>query len=201
MMDNSSQKERVDMGAWLQWLQIAASEAAYSSRLPISTALRDNPQRYPFPVGTHDWHAVHNLGSRQSTMARVHTGQVIICIHTKLQNKEHGIEALVRAKFKFPGCQKIHISKKWEFTKCNGDEFGNMVAEKQLIPDDCGIKYLCNCGSLDKWWAVHHESLGTVPSLCSPINSTFLSKKKKKKKGRIHPSTTFLFYLDPQCFG
>jgi ribosomal protein L16/L10AE len=32
-------------------------------------------------------------------------------IHTKLQNKEYVIEALCRAKFKFPGHQKIHISK------------------------------------------------------------------------------------------
>ncbi|EPY75684.1 hypothetical protein CB1_001592004 [Camelus ferus] len=51
---------------------------------------------------------------------------------TKLQNKEHVIEALYRAKFKFPGRQKIHISKKWGFTKFNGDEFENMVAEKNL---------------------------------------------------------------------
>ena len=32
--------------------------------------------------------------------------------HTKLQNKESVTEALCRAKFKFPGRQKIHISKK-----------------------------------------------------------------------------------------
>ncbi|VTJ89292.1 Hypothetical predicted protein, partial [Marmota monax] len=50
---------------------------------------------------------------------RVHVGQVIMSIRTKLQNKEHVIEALCRAKFKFPGCQKIHISKKWGFTLPN----------------------------------------------------------------------------------
>ena len=51
-------------------------------------------------------------------------------IRTKLQNKEHVIEALRQAKFKFPGRQKIHISKKWGFTKFNVDEFENMEAEK-----------------------------------------------------------------------
>eukprot|EP00069_Balaena_mysticetus_P014221 bmy_08631T0 len=56
-------------------------------------------------------------------------------IRTKLQNKEHVIEALRRAKLKFSGCQKIHVSKKWGFTKFNTDEFENMVAEKRLIPD------------------------------------------------------------------
>ena len=41
----------------------------------------------------------------------VHTDQVILSICTKLQKKGHVIEALFRAKFKIPGCQKIHISK------------------------------------------------------------------------------------------
>ncbi|KAK2102146.1 60S ribosomal protein L10 [Saguinus oedipus] len=76
-------------------------------------------------------------------------------IHTKLQNKEHVIEALHRAKFKFPGCQKIRISKKWGFTKFNASEFEDMVAEKRLIPDGCGVKYIPNCGPLDKWLGLH----------------------------------------------
>ena len=45
---------------------------------------------------------------------------------TKLQNKEHVIEALCRAKFKFPGHQKIQTSKKWGSTKFNVDEFEDM---------------------------------------------------------------------------
>ena len=53
------------------------------------------------------------MGSRQvCTVARVHIGQVTVSICTKLRNKEHVIKALPRAKFKFSGCQKIHIAKK-----------------------------------------------------------------------------------------
>lgn len=44
-------------------------------------------------------------------VARLHTGQVIMSIHTKLLNKEL-VEALCRAKFKFSGCQKTYTSKK-----------------------------------------------------------------------------------------
>ncbi|XP_031236139.1 60S ribosomal protein L10-like [Mastomys coucha] len=95
------------------------------------------------------------FGKPQGTVARVHIGQVIMSICTKLQNKEHVIEALRRAKFKFPGHQKIHISKKWGFTKFNADEFEDMVAEKWLIPDGCGVKYIPNRGPLDKWRALH----------------------------------------------
>ena len=82
-------------------------------------------------------------------------GQVITPIHTELRNKDHVIEALCWAKFKFPGCQNIHISKKWGFTKFNTNEFENLVAEKQLIPDGCGVNYISNRGPLDKWRALH----------------------------------------------
>lgn len=50
-----------------------------------------------------------------------------ICI--RLQNKEHVIEALHRAKFKFPDHQKIHIPKKWGFTNFNANEFDDLVTE------------------------------------------------------------------------
>ncbi|XP_078183613.1 cordon-bleu protein-like 1 isoform X14 [Callithrix jacchus] len=95
------------------------------------------------------------FGKPQDTVARVHIGQVIMSICTKLQNKEHVMEALSRAKFKFPGSQKIHISKKRGFTKFNADKFEDMVAEKRLIPNGCGVKYIPNCGPLHKWWTLH----------------------------------------------
>ncbi|XP_055212991.1 large ribosomal subunit protein uL16-like [Gorilla gorilla gorilla] len=95
------------------------------------------------------------FGKPQGTVARVHTGQVIMSIRTKLQNKEHVIEALRRAKFKFSGRQKIHISKKWGFTKFNANEFEDMVTEKRLIPDGWWVKYISNRGPVDKWRALH----------------------------------------------
>ncbi|XP_054405385.1 large ribosomal subunit protein uL16-like [Pongo abelii] len=82
------------------------------------------------------------FGKPQGTVARGHIGQVTISIRTKLQNKEHVTEALHTAKFKFSGCQMIHFSKKWGFTKFNVDEFEDMVAEKWLIPDGCGVKHI-----------------------------------------------------------
>ncbi|KAB0383676.1 hypothetical protein FD755_005593 [Muntiacus reevesi] len=67
------------------------------------------------------------FGKPQGTVVRVHIGQVIMSIRTKLQNKEH---------FK-------------------ADEFENMVAEKRLIPDGCGVRYNPSHGPLAKWWALH----------------------------------------------
>ncbi|XP_036607198.1 60S ribosomal protein L10-like [Trichosurus vulpecula] len=95
------------------------------------------------------------FGKPQGTVAGVHIGQVIMSIRTKVQNKEHAIEALQRVKFKFPGCQKIQISEEWGFMKFNADEFEDMIAEKRLIPDGCGVKYIPSWGPLDKWWALY----------------------------------------------
>ena len=86
-------------------------------------------------------------------MARVHIGQVAMSIHTKLQNKEHVIEVLCRAKLKFPGCQTIHITENWGFTKFNVDEVENL-AEKQLVPESCEVEYVPIPSPLDKWWAL-----------------------------------------------
>ncbi|KAH0509514.1 60S ribosomal protein L10 [Microtus ochrogaster] len=79
-----------------------------------------------------------SFGKPQGIVVRLHTGQVTIFVCTKLQNKEHVIEALPRAKFKFPGHPKTHLSKKWAFTKFNADEFEDMVTEKRLAPDGMG---------------------------------------------------------------
>lgn len=87
-------------------------------------------------------------------MGSVHIGQVSMSICAKLQEREHVPEVIYRAKFKFPGLQKIHIFKKWGFTKFNGDKFENMVAEKWLIPKGNGFEYTPNRGPLDKWPAL-----------------------------------------------
>ncbi|EGV98418.1 60S ribosomal protein L10 [Cricetulus griseus] len=105
------------------------------------------------------------FGKPQGIVARVHIGQVIMPNCTKLQSKEHVTEALCRAKFKFPGRQKINISKKWGFTKFNADELEGMVAENRLIPDGYGVKYIPNTGPLDKWRALHSCEL----PWCSPV--------------------------------
>ena len=93
-------------------------------------------------------------------------------------------EALHRAKFKCLGCQETCISKKWGFTQFNVEEFANMVAGKQLILDDCGVKYIPN---LDRQRACTHESLDTVPSLLMATNKSYFPVKKNRmwrKNGR-----------------
>ena len=59
----------------------------------------------------------HAYGKPQGVVARVKIGQVLISIRTRDANRAAAIESLRRAKFKFPGRQKIIESKKWGFTK------------------------------------------------------------------------------------
>merc|ERR1712116_14502 len=57
------------------------------------------------------------FGKPQGTVARVHIGQPIMSIRSNDKNRAAVIESLRRAKFKYPGRQKIFVSKKWGFTK------------------------------------------------------------------------------------
>ena len=163
------------------WSNLAAAAASWSwgpgamaanssllgsicSLVPVQVAQRD-PRDSPFQ-DLQDWHAVPSQGSRpvgsvslegpsglpKGTVVRVHVGQ-IMSIHTKQQDKEYVTEVLLGAKFKLPGHQKIHISKKWGFTKFNEDK--NMGTEEQLTVDGCGVKYITNHGPLDKWQTLH----------------------------------------------
>ncbi|KAI4537162.1 hypothetical protein MG293_013365 [Ovis ammon polii] len=116
------------------------------------------------------------FGKPQGTVARVHFGQVIMSIRTKLQNKEHVIE-LCRARFKFPGCQKIHFSKKWGFIKLNVDKFEDSVAEKQLILDGYRLKHIPSCGLWANGEPCTHEILGVIPSLLMPTNKSYFPIK------------------------
>lgn len=90
----------------------------------------------------------------QDTVTRVHIFQVIKYLTPSCRTRSM-IEVLHRAWFKFPGCQKIHVSKKWGFTKFNADEFEAMAAEMWLILGAFGVKYIPSHDPIAEWWALH----------------------------------------------
>ena len=154
------------------------------SVLHIRVALRDPRDSlfwWTFKSGMLSQTSMYSaFGNPQGTVAMVHTDQVILSIRTKLQ-KRHEIEALFRAKFKFPGCQKIHISKDQRFTKFNADEFESMVAEKWLIPDGYRVKYnLIVVPWKNGGLALTRALALSLPYSCPQINPILLSKKKKE---------------------
>jgi len=80
--------------------------------------------------------------------ARVSIGQVLISVRTKDAVKEHVIEGLNRARFKFPGRQRVVVSKNWGFTKYTREEYEKLKAEGRVIPDGAHCKIANNHGVL-----------------------------------------------------
>lgn len=72
-------------------------------------------------------------GKPYGTVARVNIGQVILSIRTKENNAAVVMEALRRARYKFPGRQKIIVSKKWGFTNVGKDEYLKLKEEKRVL--------------------------------------------------------------------
>ena len=91
------------------------------------------------------------FGKPQGTVARVHIGQPIMSVRARENHKDHVIEALRRAKFKFPGRQKIYISRKWGFTKFDKTIYEDWRAQGRLVPDGVNAKYIPDHGPLRKW--------------------------------------------------
>ena len=88
------------------------------------------------------------FGKPYGKVARVHIGQVIMSVRAKDVNKANVIESLRRAKFKFPGRQKILLSRKWGFTKVNKDSFKEMMEAGKLRLDGVNVQILRDAGPL-----------------------------------------------------
>lgn len=73
-------------------------------------------------------------GKPYGTVARVDIGQILLSIRCKENNAAVVTEALRRARYKFPGRQKIIISRKWGFTNVNKEEYLKLKDEKKVVP-------------------------------------------------------------------
>ena len=61
-------------------------------------------------------------------------------IRCRDQHKAVIIEALRRARYKFPGRQKIIVSKKWGFTPLDRADYEELKANKQVINDGAYVQ-------------------------------------------------------------
>ncbi|CAH1438064.1 unnamed protein product [Lactuca virosa] len=80
--------------------------------------------------------------SHQGVCARVSIGQVLLSVRCKDGNSQHAHEALCRAKFKFPGRQKIIVSRKWGFTKFSRTDYVQWKFENRIMSDGVNAKLL-----------------------------------------------------------
>lgn len=89
-------------------------------------------------------------GKPNGTVARVKIGQILISVRTRDANLAHAIEALRRSQYKFPGRQKIIISKMWGFTNLPRNEYTEKREAGQIKMDGTFVKFLSNHGPIAK---------------------------------------------------
>jgi large subunit ribosomal protein L10e len=77
------------------------------------------------------------------------SGQVIMSIRCRDANRAIIIEALRRARYKFPGRQKIIVSKKWGFTSLDRPDYEALKANKQVVNDGAYVQFLKPKGNLE----------------------------------------------------
>jgi large subunit ribosomal protein L10e len=90
-------------------------------------------------------------GKPQGLVARVRIGQPLMSIRIRDHHEAHAYEALRRAKFKFPGRQKIFTSKKWGFTKFDREQFQEGLQNGTIVTDGVGCQYKPNHGPIAAW--------------------------------------------------
>merc|ERR1719331_2257580 len=72
------------------------------------------------------------FGKAYGTAARVDIGQVCMSVRTKEEKLEIAAEALRRAKHKFAGRQKVHVSSYFGFTKFKKDDYAKWQERGRL---------------------------------------------------------------------
>ena len=90
------------------------------------------------------------FGKALGKAARVDIGSILFSVRVKEAHVKFAMEALKRAKAKFPGRQKVVTSHKWGFTKLTRAEYSRLRNEKKIINDGSGIKIIGERGPLSR---------------------------------------------------
>lgn len=88
------------------------------------------------------------FGKPNGTVARVNIGQIILSVRTRDTHRATAIEALRRSQYKFPGRQKIIVSKNWGFTPLRREEYMAKKTEGKVRVDGAYVQFLSNKGSI-----------------------------------------------------
>ena len=103
------------------------------------------------------------FGRTYGKCARVDIGQVLISVRCREDKCEAAVEALRRAKFKFPGRQKILKSMKWGFTNYDRETYVKGRQEKWLVATGSMVEYQDKHGRLGQTRATRYNNGHIVP--------------------------------------
>lgn len=91
------------------------------------------------------------FGKTYGTVARVEIGQILLSVRARDNHKAQVMEALRRAKYKFPGRQRLCASENWGFTKIRRERYEELKKEGRLIKDGINVKVVPSKGKLDPY--------------------------------------------------
>lgn len=153
------------------------SEALEASRIACNKYMQTRVGREGFHmrIRVHPWHVVRinkmlscagadrlqqgmrgAFGKGLCKSARVAIGQVLMSVRVAPENVPEAKEALRRAKFKFPGRQKIFVSRKFGFTDLIKADFYRLQKEGKIIPDGINVKVVGDHGPLSRLPCFRH---------------------------------------------
>jgi large subunit ribosomal protein L10e len=89
------------------------------------------------------------FGKPTGVTARVNIGDVLLSIRCRDGDREKVIEALRRAKFKFPGRQTIVESNRWGFTPYTREDFQKFTDQNRLIDLGAHVKLKLGKGPIN----------------------------------------------------
>ncbi len=90
------------------------------------------------------------FGKPIGVAARVKIGSILMSIRCREDKAGAAVEALRRAKFKFPGRQKIFVSKNWGFTQFTKEDYAKYKTAGRLIPQGVHVQWLSSNGPLSR---------------------------------------------------
>ena len=148
-----------------------SSEALEAARIACNKYMTTHVGREGFHmrIRIHPWHVVRinkmlscagadrlqqgmrgAFGKGLCKAARVEIGQILMSCRVKPEGVAHAKEALRRAKFKFPGLQKIFVSQKFGFTQLIKADYYRLQKEGKIMSDGLNVKVIGNHGPLSR---------------------------------------------------
>ncbi|EZF16561.1 60S ribosomal protein L10-A [Trichophyton rubrum D6] len=89
------------------------------------------------------------FGKPNGSVARVNIGQILLSVRTRDAHRATAVEALRRSMYKFPGRQKIIVSKNWGFTPLRREEYIRLRQEGRVKIDGAYVQFLRNKGPVE----------------------------------------------------
>lgn len=99
------------------------------------------------------------FGKPYGLAARVNVGQRILAIRTKPASVKHAVEALRRAKYKFPGHYEVVVSNEYGFTGLQKEKFEELKEKKLLVDRKDHVLIIKEKGSMANFLEMKQQAI------------------------------------------